>query len=221
MIRSATLFEVTRAAPTATFSVLLGFTTDARPSPPLATYPREQIFLTDVRRSAVTTFQLPANGNFGEVSLGRFSALYSGHPVFGEIFSLLSPAAGSLAIGVTFADSYADYHEVGGQIASMQRVAQHATAAASLVTREIHATCPLAPLGTGTPFGAGPGRWVAGPTPSPRRPLLFQEVPLDTALAALATRSSPSRSSVESLSLSPRPLRGQAATWSHRMPIGA
>jgi hypothetical protein len=120
VVRSTTLFEVTRAAPTATFSVLLGFTTDTRPSSPLATYLREQTFLTDVRRGAVTTFPLPVNGNFNEVSLGRFRALYSGHPVFGEIFSLQNPATGSLAIGVAFADSHADYHEVGGQIASME-----------------------------------------------------------------------------------------------------
>jgi hypothetical protein len=120
VIRSTTLFEVARAAPTATFSVLLGFTTGTRPSSPLATYLREQTFLTDVRRGAVTTFQLPVNGNFSEVSLGHFSALYSGDPVFGEIFSLLNPATGSLAIGVAFANSYADYHEVGGQIASME-----------------------------------------------------------------------------------------------------
>jgi hypothetical protein len=119
-IRSTTLFEATRAAPTATFSVLLGFTTDTRPSFPVATYLREQTFLTDVRRGAVTTFQLPVNGNFREVSLSRFSALYSGDPVFGEIFSLLNPATGSLAIGVAFADSHADYQEVGGQIASME-----------------------------------------------------------------------------------------------------
>ena len=120
VIRSTTLFEATRAAPTATFSVLLGFTTDTRPSLPLAAYLREQTFLTDVRRGGVTTFQLPVNGNFSEVSLGRFSALYSGDRVFGEIFSLLNPATGSLAIGVAFADSHADYHEVGGQIASME-----------------------------------------------------------------------------------------------------
>jgi hypothetical protein len=65
--------------------------------------------------------------------------------------------------------------------------------------------CPLAPSDTGTPFGVDPGRRVTGPTPSPRRPLLFQEVPLDALLAVLAARSSSSRSSVESPSLSPRP----------------
>jgi hypothetical protein len=119
-IRSSTLFEATRTAPAATFSVLLEFTTATRPSSPLATYLREQTFLADVRRGAVTTFQLPVNGNFSEVSLGHFSALYSGNPVFGEIFSLLNPATGSLAIGVAFADSHADYHEVGSQIASME-----------------------------------------------------------------------------------------------------
>ena len=101
--------------------MLLGFTTDTRPSLPLATYLREQTFLTDVRRGGVTTFQLPTNRNSSEVSLGRFgTALYSGDHVFGEIFSLLNPATGSLAIGVAFADSHSDYHEVGGQIASIE-----------------------------------------------------------------------------------------------------
>jgi hypothetical protein len=120
VVRSTTLFEVTRVGPTATFTVSLGSTTDTRPSSLLATYLRAQTFLTDVRRGAVTTFQLPANGNFSEVGLGRFSAVYSGDPVFGEIFGLVNPATSSLAIGVAFAGSHANYHEVGGQIASME-----------------------------------------------------------------------------------------------------